>query len=266
MGGGRGFEPNPFKRRRTTGREMWHVRKPEAREAAPLQAAQPAPRPLPSPRPAPVRELEGARGRTEAASSAPEPYQFPPLENGGTVEDRRERAATRLYEALRADVPAHIVPGSSEDVADEDLCESLANRIEDHLFEVCDRNVMQREYRNKCRALLTNLRRNARLSLRLRVGELSCAALLSMDNAAMATEAQSAWRASVLAEAKKDLRRPEVPLRTIDHGVHCHEVGACQYVALSMGTSHKDETWGGRDVSGLLALPAMPGEWKEDNS
>ena len=187
------------------------------------------------------------------------------------MEDRRERAATRLYEALRADVPAHIVPGSSEDVADEDLCESLANRIEDHLFEVCDRNVMQREYRNKCRALLTNLRRNARLSLRLRVGELSCAALLSMDNAAMATEAQSAWRASVLAEAKKDLRRPEA-IPWADHEtmacVHCHEVGACQYVALAMGTSHKDETWGSAgDVSVVRwRCQRCQGEWKEDNS
>jgi hypothetical protein len=266
---------DPFKRRRTTGREMmWNVRTP-APVQQPQQPQQPQQQQSGFASRAPAVGAAAAvpppASASASAGDVAEPYQFPPLQNGGTVEDRRERAATRLYEALRADVPAHVVAGSPEDVADEDLCESLANRLEDHLYEACRRDVMHREYRNKCRALLTNLRRNTRLSLRLRTNDLSCAALLSMDNAAMATSAQSAWRASVLEEAKKDLRRPDA-IPWADHEsmacAHCREVGACQYVALAMGTSHKDETWGSAgDVSVVRwRCQSCQGEWKEDNS
>ena len=42
----------------------------------------------------------------------------------------------------------------------------------------------------------------------------------------------------------------------------------CQYVALAMGTSHKDETWGSAgDVSVVRwRCQSCQGEWKEDNS
>ena len=271
---------NPFKRRKTvtrTGADMWNVKAKPIRELAPsasdtslssssststLSASSP------NPTSSTTTTNHAASLPLATASSPPllpppllpppllppppppppPQFEFPPLQNGGTVEDIRERAATRLFEALRYHSSRMVNPNTDDgtDEADEDISEKLADQIEEGIYDLSSKDVMSTVYQQKCRTLVTNFKRNFDLILSVKNNTVQIIDLLQKSSHELATIDQKRMRAQVLEEAAKASVKLDNVAWLPSKREACLGCGekSCEYTVLSSGTSHKDETWG----------------------
>ena len=264
---------NPFKRRKTvirTGADMWNVKAKPIRELAPsasntsvssssssstgtsttssASSTNPNTTPTSTTNHAASLPLPTTSSSPLLPPPPPPQFEFPPLQNGGTVEDIRERAATRLFEALRYHSSRMLNPNTDDgtDEADEDISEKLADQIEEGIYVMSSKDVMSTVYQQKCKILVTNFKRNVDLILSVKNNTMNIIDLLQKNSHELATIDQKRMRAQVLEEAAKASVKLDNVAWLPSKREACLGCGkkSCEYTVLSSGTSHKDETWG----------------------
>jgi len=197
-------------------------------------------------------------------------FEFPPLENGGTVEDIRERAATRLFESLRYHSIRTKNPNSDDatDINDEDLCEKIADTIEEEMYKLSGKDVMSNVYKEKCLQLVSNFKRNFDLVNSIKTDRLPVLALLNKNAYDLATMDQKALRAKIIKDATiANLKVDELPWipSKRERCPNCQQK-TCLSIVLSSGTSQKDEIYGGNNEEKTLwKCSSCNKRWKDDD-
>ena len=136
------------------------------------------------------------------------------------------------------------------------------------MYDVANDDVMSTTYQQKCRSLVYNFKRNIDLVMSVKNYTLSVDQLLQKSNRDLATLDQKKMRAQMIKEAAKaSIKLDDIAWLPSKREV-CPSCGQkhCEYVVLSSGTSHKDETWGGNnDERTMWRCKECGKKWQDDD-